>query len=159
MFDGNPDDPFGAGHGREPYRDATQHDIIERWNRNDLHLWETLRGRTDMAFGACIPGEDRARWQFPMGNLTVGELLDFFRDHHASPPSNLWGMWWYEPPAPPRAFIIIDDPNLAEAFAAHFDIPLPFRTMGEPTSDEAKGPYRGEAPAPSADWPDDDDDD
>jgi hypothetical protein len=125
---------------REPHRDATQADILrESTKQGALTYFEGVRMATDVAFGCGVPGEERACWQFPMGDRTVGQLLDFFAKHGALPPSKQWDLWWYDG-LPPRAYILIHDFRLAEAFAAHFEIPLPYRTMGVPSPYEAKGP-------------------
>src|SRR5690348_14146213 len=77
---------------RRQNRNATQKDILARAAHLDqgsygITDWERLRFATDFAFGAKIP--ERACWQFPMGDLSVGQLLDFFSDHMAEPPSDL----------------------------------------------------------------------
>jgi len=68
------------------------------------------------AFGGAFdysPGQ----YMFRMGDLTIGDVLDFFADHRRTPViewANNFG---------PEAYIAIDDFTIAAEFEKEFDIP------------------------------------
>lgn len=72
----------------EPKRDWTQRDIINETKR--IHppgapgFFNTLSDVCTAAFDRLIDCGPW-RWQFPMGDLTVGQVLDFFAEHKRVP--------------------------------------------------------------------------
>ena len=69
-----------------------------------------LGGVCEEAFGDVLDYEP-GRWQFPMYDLTIGEVLDFFGAHNAKPCLD-----WHNESGGPSAYVQINDYNLAEAF-------------------------------------------
>jgi hypothetical protein len=57
-------------------------------------------------------------WRFPMGELTIGQVLDFFDAQQAGDPI----INWHSQSGGPGAEIVIEDYNLAEAFRHEFRI-------------------------------------
>ena len=55
------------------------------------------------------------RWEFPMGPLTVGQVLDFFFELNQR-----WTVEWHRTPMGPVAYIRTNDHEAAEAFRARF---------------------------------------
>jgi hypothetical protein len=75
----------------------------DRGEREDGGSWEDLPP----------PG-----WRFPMGELTVGQVLDFFDAHQAGAPI----IKWQHEFGSPAAEIVFADYHLAEAFRKQFKI-------------------------------------
>jgi hypothetical protein len=71
---------------KETKRDWTQHDIVEdtRRQHSGPGFFNVLGGVCEEAFGGTLD-YDLGRWQFPMGDLTIGQLLDFFVERNAKP--------------------------------------------------------------------------
>jgi hypothetical protein len=103
----------------EAKRDWTQHDIFGK--TSELHsgpgFFQVLYDVCGGAFGGALEYGHGA-WEFPMDDLTVGQLLDFFGEHKSKPVVE----WHKESGGFPGAYILIDNYNLAEAFRAKFKI-------------------------------------
>jgi hypothetical protein len=65
---------------RHPKRNWTQHDIVEEAEKQSTgpRFFNVLHTVADEAFGGLLDN-DLGSSQFPMGKITIGELLDFFR--------------------------------------------------------------------------------
>jgi hypothetical protein len=118
---------------REPKREWTQHDILAETRR--LHtgagFFQVLGEVCDEAYGDALEYGLGGRWQFPMDNLTVGQVLDFFAEHKRPAPSwrkdagvllPLLEVKWHNETGGPSAYVVIDDYDVAEAFRARFKI-------------------------------------
>jgi len=99
-------------------REWTQHDIAEAARRSHPAghpgFFNTLQAQSRAAFGMPLECEVW-RWEFPMGPLTVGQVLDFF-----SEPNQRWTVEWHRAPMGPVAYIRTNDHEAAEAFRARF---------------------------------------
>jgi len=99
-------------------REWTQHDIAEAARRSHPAghpgFFNTLQAQSRAAFGMPLECEVW-RWEFPMGPLTVGQVLDFFAEHNQG-----WTVGWHRTLQGPVAHIRTDDYEAAEAFRARF---------------------------------------
>ena len=99
-------------------REWTQHDIAEASRRahpaGQPGFFNTLQAVSQEAFGMSLECEIW-RWEFPMGPLTVGQVLDFFAEHNQG-----WAVEWYSTPLGPIAHIRTNDYEAAEAFRAQY---------------------------------------
>jgi hypothetical protein len=103
-------------------RDMTQYDIVEETRRRHPEgpkgFFTTLFEVSDEAFPADwgtgdTPEEEQ--WVFPMGRLTVGQLVDFFV---SAAPTIVWRNEF----AGPSAYVVIGDYVLAEAYRDRFGV-------------------------------------
>src|SRR6516165_8469347 len=82
-------------------REWTQHDIAEAARRSHPAghpgFFNTLQAQSRAAFGMPLECEVW-RWEFPMGPLTVGQVLDFFSSSINGGPSNGTGHQWGRSP-------------------------------------------------------------
>lgn len=104
-------------------RSKTQYTIVEETEENhttdgSLGFFSSLDKATEAAFGGHLEYDMVGRWEFPMGDLTVGQVLDFF-DEHSTPPAV---KWHNEGGHGPTAYIVIDDADIAEEFTIKFGI-------------------------------------
>jgi hypothetical protein len=99
-------------------RDWTQADIIAATEErlSGPGFFDELSKICDAAFGGALD-YGAGQWNFPMGTLSVGEVLDFFSEHRRNP------MIEWINDSGPVAFIVIDDFMMAAAFEKEFDIP------------------------------------
>ena len=99
-------------------REWTQHDITEASRRahpaGQPGFFNTLQTVTREAFGMLLECEVW-RWEFPMGPLTVGQVLDSFAEHNQG-----WTVGWHPALPGPVAHIRTDAYEAAEAFRARF---------------------------------------
>jgi hypothetical protein len=63
-------------------------------------------------FGGALD-DDFGKWQFAMGDITVGALMDFLGRSM---------LRWHNESAGPTAYVSIDDYELAEQFRDHFQV-------------------------------------
>ena len=77
-------------------------------------FFDTLHRATQSAFGVPLECEAWC-WEFPMGSLTVGQILDFFADHEQG-----WTIEWHVTSWGPEAYIRTGNYQAAEAFRARF---------------------------------------
>jgi hypothetical protein len=121
-----------------PKVDWTQEQIVEEAHRihgSGSGFFNTLQAMCWEAFGHRIRDEDLSSpdeppeglswedlpppgWRFPMGDPTIGQVLDFFDAQQAGDPI----INWHNQSGGPGAEIVIEDYNRAEAFRDHFRI-------------------------------------
>jgi hypothetical protein len=77
-------------------------------------FFDTLHRVTQSAFGVPLECEAWC-WEFPMGSLTVGQILDFFAEHEQG-----WTIAWHVTSWGPEAYIKTGSYEAAEAFRARF---------------------------------------
>jgi hypothetical protein len=102
----------------EPKLEWTQYEIFEEAKRRhggDPDFFNNMNKTTDEDFGLSlevIAGE----WEFEMGKLTVGKLLEFF----AGKPDGFSIVWHKGGVRGRFACVAISDYDLAEAYRSHF---------------------------------------
>src|SRR5690348_15469803 len=105
----------------EPRREWTQYEIVEETRRRHSGegFFNVLHEACEEAFGGAtadpLVGETGS-WWFLMGELTIGELLDFFTSHKARP-----AIHWSNQTGGPTAYVVIGDLNLADKFRTRFE--------------------------------------
>ena len=119
------------------YRDWTQYDIVEETERrhSGYGVFDELASVSETAFeGKVVDADESGQWEwdedvdnadppsnwfeFSMGELSVGQLVDFFgeRGHNAVP------LKWHNESGGPSAYVVIDDRILAAEFRNRFDV-------------------------------------
>jgi hypothetical protein len=98
-----------------PKRDWTQYDIVEETQRRHtgLGFFNVLHQVVEEAFGGTLVDDLGTTWQFPMGDITVGALIDFL-----GRPT----LRWHNESGGPTAYVSIEDYDLAERFRSHFRV-------------------------------------
>jgi hypothetical protein len=98
------------------HRDWTQYDIVAETEKthSGSGFFESLSDTCDWAFGGL--DYDPGVWEFPMGDLTVDQILDFFGEHNSRP-----SIRWHNEHGP-AAYIEIADDHLADLFKSQFGI-------------------------------------
>ena len=97
------------------------------WTEDDIYretckrhsgpgFFQTLHEVCAEAFGFACDYEPGA-WEFPMGSLTVGQLLDFFAERNAVP-----NITWHNGTGGPSAYVAIGDYEMAESFRDWFKV-------------------------------------
>jgi hypothetical protein len=122
-------------------RDWTQENIVDETIRRhslgdgDPSFFNILNDVTYEAFGRRVREDDLGfagepeegqdwidlpppGWRFEMGDLTIGQILDFFDAHQAADPI----INWHNASGGPHAEIVIGNYNLAEALREQFRI-------------------------------------
>jgi hypothetical protein len=103
-------------------REWTQHRIIEETRRTHPPgypgFFNTLHVVSAAAFGGSLGDEEWVcPFVFPMGDITVGELLDFFAELPDVP-----RIQWHNESGDPCAYVAIDDDVFAVLFGTHFKV-------------------------------------
>jgi hypothetical protein len=103
----------------EPKRDWTESDIIEETRRrhgSGPGFFDTLHNVSQEAFAGLLHDEHLG-WQFPLGDLTVGQVLDFCTAHGTLP-----AIKWHNTSSGPDAHLVVGNHNAAEAFKERFGV-------------------------------------
>jgi hypothetical protein len=109
------------------HRDWTQHEIVKQadWRRSILEkqegehsgFFQILRTVTDEAFGGTLVYDPR-QWVFPMNDLFVGQVIDFFLAHNEAPAVT----WHKNDEEQPDAYIGIASDDVAAALRSQFGL-------------------------------------
>src|SRR5262249_15046710 len=101
-----------------PKRDWTQYEILtetQSWHTG-YEFFNVLHDVCDEAFGGQL-GAGFANCEFPMGNLTIGQLLDFT----GRKSGRILSVEWKREAGGPAAYVLLDDDDAAD-FTREFGI-------------------------------------
>jgi hypothetical protein len=105
----------------EPKHQWTESDILEETRRrhgSGPGFFNTLQKVCEEAFAGLLHDEADIYdgRQFPMGDLTIGQVLDFCADH-----GTLAAIKWHNTSSGPDAHLVIGN-SVAEAFKTQFGV-------------------------------------
>jgi hypothetical protein len=114
-------------------RDWTQYDILSETEKrhSGSGFFNMLGGVAEEAFGEALDYGSGGPWQFPMGDLTVGQVLDFFAARALSPE-----LRWHYRAGGPVAYVVVADYGIARTFRSEFGIQWLSRREAQDRADE-----------------------